>query len=205
VKVSSAFYGVALFLASTGLLLAHSAQFSEDGRYLIAGYRAVRLWETETGRLACGIEAETLGRDLLTGVGVSRDGSRFAIGTDGGKILLFDRVGCVKRGELQGPSGQVDFLVFSPDGKHLYAASAFAQWLYGSIPMLYEFRGISAHRSRKPKTFTSRRMAPLLRWSALRERLFRYGIPLPEKVSGSILPPVALRPALDSDPIAPCW
>jgi WD40 repeat protein len=104
-----------------------SVAFSPDGKRLLSGsrYDTIKVWDAQTGR-------EILSLEVLTGdvssVAFSPDGKRLAIGSGesdqqgrplSGEVKVWDVQTSQEALFLQGHSGWVSSVAFSPDGKRL--------------------------------------------------------------------------------------
>jgi WD40 repeat protein len=118
---------VELWESRTGLLIqtlrgskgdVSAIAFSADGSYIAAGdsYPTMMLWDARTGALARTFEGES----CVTSVAYSPDGQTIASASYDGTVRVSDALGRVSRRPLATDLGEINAVVFSPDG-HLVA------------------------------------------------------------------------------------
>jgi WD40 repeat protein len=98
-----------------------TALFRDGSRFVSAGRDGkLRIWETATGKLLNPTEDDGEAHELpVRALAVSPDGTRFAAGGGGGRILLQTIPGGATTRTLSAHEGGVRALVFSPDGESL--------------------------------------------------------------------------------------
>jgi serine/threonine protein kinase/WD40 repeat protein len=100
-------------------------EFSPDETLLASGGREdARLWNVASGELALRLR-DARGMDFITGVAFSRDGRRLAVSSRGifytPGVTVWELSPGRGLNHLVGLSGQVESIVFSPDGRKLAA------------------------------------------------------------------------------------
>ncbi len=120
----------------------HSVTFSRDGATLISGSAdgRVLLRDLETGNVA-GLS----GHERLSSMAFSRDGATLASGTADGTVRLWDTETQTQIARLEGPTGWVYSMAFSPDGLHLASGSwrTITLWDLANREMIATFEGHS--------------------------------------------------------------
>ncbi len=101
------------------ILSADSMAFSSDGKILAVGFwhGNIVLWNDGTGELINKIKDIASGLDILA---LSPNGGLLAVGK-GNSVNILDTTGAIRFQGLEGLSGKITVLLFSPDGKELMA------------------------------------------------------------------------------------
>jgi WD40 repeat protein len=99
-----------------------SVAFSPDGTLLAAAtYARIFIWETRMGKVQIVLKS----RGVIKSMAFAPSGTVLATGTMSGAILLRDVQSGVVLAQLDGHTGAVNTLSFSPDGKLLASGGAF--------------------------------------------------------------------------------